>query len=81
MHLVSCEQGDAVERNGQSGEAFAAVRAVGVKDLCTLRCGRCLARLCNLYTEAGDEERAEACRTAMAQMRSPDKASKGTGEV
>jgi tetratricopeptide (TPR) repeat protein len=70
-----------LERNGQPAEAFAAVRTVNVNDLCSLRCGRCLARLCNLYTEAGDDERAEACRTAMAEMRSTNEASKGTSEV
>jgi hypothetical protein len=70
-----------LERNGQRAEAFAAVRALDVNDLSALRCGRCLARLCNLYDEAGDNARTEACRTAMARMRSADEASKGTGEA
>lgn len=70
-----------LERNGQSAEAYAAVRTLDVGDLQALRCGRCLARLCNLYLEAGDDRGAEACREAIAQMSSPDEASKRTGEV
>jgi tetratricopeptide (TPR) repeat protein len=69
-----------LERANRPDEAFAAVRVLKLDDLAALRCGRCLARLRDLFSRAGDKQRFEACQKAMAQMRSRDGATQGTGE-
>jgi hypothetical protein len=70
-----------LEHNGRIAEAVAAVRTLEFDDLRSLHCGRCLARLSNLFIEAGDDQRAAVCRAALAQMRSLNERSKRTGEV
>jgi tetratricopeptide (TPR) repeat protein len=69
-----------LERHGRTAEAVSVVRAVPVAELASLRCGRCLARLCQLFLGAGDTERAAACRQALDEMQPPSQTSQKVRE-